>query len=68
MIKSIEYFRAIAIILIVAGHLLLAGIESSYLFELAIQNIFLEALLYLFLFQGFCFIMFFLKVLTIKGF
>jgi len=39
MIKSIEYFRAIAIILIVAGHLLLAGIESSYLFELAIQNI-----------------------------
>ena len=40
MIKSLEYFRAIAIIFIVAGHFFpVTGVEASNLFELTIQNI-----------------------------
>lgn len=40
MIKSLEYFRAIAIVLIVAGHFFyIANIESVSLLELTIQNL-----------------------------
>lgn len=68
MIKSIEYFRAIAIILIVAGHLLLAGIESSYLFELAIQNIIFGGTTLFVFISGFLFHHVFFKSFNYKRF
>ena len=40
MLRSIEYFRALAIIFIVAGHFFSIGnVKTSGLFEQAIQNI-----------------------------